>query len=108
MIGASIRRTEDRRLLTGRGKYAADFRLPGMLHAAVLRSPHAHARLGTIYPEAAPRPGGGGAVITARDLAGGGRVPGRLGPRPSPIARLPLPAATDKVLYRGGRAADVI
>jgi CO/xanthine dehydrogenase Mo-binding subunit len=34
-----VLRKEDRRLLMGRGKYAADFRLPGLLHAAVLRSP---------------------------------------------------------------------
>ena len=47
-FGTSVRRKEDPRLLTGRGKYAADFRLPGLLHAAVVRSPHAHARLGAI------------------------------------------------------------
>src|SRR3989442_15583350 len=108
MIGASIRRTEDRRLLTGRGKYAADFRLPGMLHAAVLRSPHAHARLGTIYPEAARGLGGVAAVITARDLAGVGRIPVRLGPPPSLIACLQLPLAPDKVRYVGEPVALVL
>jgi aerobic carbon-monoxide dehydrogenase large subunit len=39
-FGKSIRRKEDARLLTGRGKYAVDFRLSGMVQAAVLRSPH--------------------------------------------------------------------
>ena len=53
MIGASLRRKEDPRLLTGRGKYAGDVRLPGMLHAVVLRSTHAHARLRGIDATAA-------------------------------------------------------
>ncbi|SHK41831.1 carbon-monoxide dehydrogenase large subunit [Roseomonas rosea] len=44
-IGASVRRREDRRFLTGRGRYVADLERPGMLHAFFLRSPHAHARL---------------------------------------------------------------
>ena len=52
-VGRSVLRKEDHRLLTGRGKYAADFRLPGMLHAAVLRSPHPHARLAAIRAKAA-------------------------------------------------------
>jgi carbon-monoxide dehydrogenase large subunit len=108
MIGASIRRKEDRRLLTGRGKYAADFRLPAMLHAAVLRSPHAHARLGTIQAEAARGLAGVAAVITGRDLAGVGRIPVRLGPRPSLIACLQPPLATEKVRYVGEPVAVVI
>ena len=44
-IGQSLLRKEDRRLLTGAGRYAADVRLPGMLCAAVLRSQEAHARI---------------------------------------------------------------
>ena len=39
VIGTPVTRKEELRLLTGRGKYAADVRLPGLLHAAVLRSP---------------------------------------------------------------------
>lgn len=45
MIGASVKRTEDPRLITGEGKYTDDVQLKGMLHMAVLRSPHAHARI---------------------------------------------------------------
>ena len=45
MIGAPIRRFEDARLLTGQGQYVADLERPRMLHAAFLRSPHAHARI---------------------------------------------------------------
>lgn len=44
-LGARIKRNEDPRLLTGQGLFVDDVQLPGMLHAAVLRSPYAHARL---------------------------------------------------------------
>ena len=44
-IGAKVRRREDARLVTGHGRYVADLALPGMLHVAVQRSPHAHARV---------------------------------------------------------------
>ncbi len=58
LFGARVRRREDARLVTGRGRYVADIELPGMLHVAVHRSPHAHARLVTIDAgEARRRPG---------------------------------------------------
>ena len=44
-VGAEVKRREDPRLLTGRARYVDDFRPPGCLHAAILRSPHAHARI---------------------------------------------------------------
>jgi CO/xanthine dehydrogenase Mo-binding subunit len=47
-IGRSMKRVEDPRLLTGHGTYADDVHLPAMAHAAVLRSPHAHARITSI------------------------------------------------------------
>ena len=47
-LGAPIARNEDRRLLTGRALFVNDVERPGMLHVAFLRSPHAHARLGTV------------------------------------------------------------
>src|SRR5262245_64544217 len=53
VIGVPMKRKEDHRLLTGRGKYAADVRVPGLLYAAVLRSPHPHARIGAIRAGAA-------------------------------------------------------
>ena len=70
-----MRRKEDPRLLTGRGTYAADFRLLGMLHAAVLRSPHAHARLGAVRAKAALALPGVVAVVTGDDLDAIGRIP---------------------------------
>ena len=107
-IGRSMRRKEDQRLLTGRGKYAADFRLPGMVHGAVLRSPHAHARLGTIRTKAALDLPGVVAVVTAQDLGDIGRIPVRLGPRPSIVACLQPPLARDKVRYVGEPVAFVV
>jgi carbon-monoxide dehydrogenase large subunit len=41
-VGRSLRRREDRKFLTGRGRYVDDIKLPGTLHLAILRSPHAH------------------------------------------------------------------
>jgi carbon-monoxide dehydrogenase large subunit len=109
-VGRSVRRKEDHRLLTGRGKYAADFRLPGMLHAAVLRSLHAHARLGAIRTKAALALPGVVAVVTAADLGIIGRIPVRLGQRPSAtaVACLQPPLAHDKVRYVGEPVAVVV
>jgi carbon-monoxide dehydrogenase large subunit len=44
-IGASVKRVEDRRFLTGKGRYTDDMNKPGQLYAYILRSPHAHARI---------------------------------------------------------------
>src|ERR1700674_1602226 len=52
-IGQSIKRIEDARFLRGKGNYLDDFVLPGMLHMAILRSPHAHARIKSIDATAA-------------------------------------------------------
>jgi CO/xanthine dehydrogenase Mo-binding subunit len=54
--------------VTGRAAYGADFSLPGMLHGAVLRSPHAHARIIAIDTSAAEHVAGVKAIITGRDL----------------------------------------
>ena len=107
-IGRAMRRKEDARLLTGRGRFAADFRLPGMLQGAVLRSPHAHARVHAIRPEAALALPGVVAVVTAADLGAIGRIPVRLGPRPAIVACLQPPLAGDTVRYVGEPVAFVI
>jgi len=52
-IGESIKRKEDARFLHGKGNYLDDTILPGMLHMAILRSPHAHARIKSIDTAAA-------------------------------------------------------
>src|SRR5262249_8539179 len=57
-VGRSMPRREDRRLLTGRGQFIADLDLPHMLHAVFVRSPVAHARIGTVdWSRAAASPG---------------------------------------------------
>src|SRR2546421_10943498 len=61
-------RKEDARFIRGRGTYVDDVQLPGMLHAAVLRSPHAHARIVSIDTSAAEAHPKVRAVITGSTL----------------------------------------
>jgi CO/xanthine dehydrogenase Mo-binding subunit len=68
-IGKSLKRVEDPRLLTGQGRYIDDIDRPNMLHAAVLRSPHAHARIVSIDVSAAAALPGVVAVLTGEDIA---------------------------------------
>ena len=68
LIGEPVERREDARLLTGRARFIDDIHLPGMLHAAVLRSPHAKARFTRIDARAALALPGVHAVITHEDL----------------------------------------
>src|SRR6267143_3854553 len=68
-LGQSVPRTEDPRLLTGRGRYTDDFVLPRPAHAVVLRSPHAHARIRPIDIRAAQQMPGVLAVLTGEDWA---------------------------------------
>ncbi len=70
LIGASIPRVEDEALITGAGQYVDDVQLPGMLHMAVVRSPHPKARILSIDTAAARAMPGVEAVITSADLAG--------------------------------------
>lgn len=69
--GQSVERVEDAALLTGRGRFIDDLGVrPGTLHAAILRSPHAHADILAVDVAAAAAMPGVAAVITGRDLAG--------------------------------------
>ena len=68
VFGASVPRQEDRALLTGRGRFIGDIRLDGMLHAAFLRSPHAHARIRAVDVSRALALPGVRAVLTAADI----------------------------------------
>ena len=70
IFGSAIRRREDPRLLTGTGIFTDDVRLPGMVHAAMLRSPHAHARIRGIDTAKAKAAPGVLAVYTAADTEG--------------------------------------
>ena len=53
IFGSGIKRREDPRLITGKSKYTDDMSLPGMLYMAIVRSPHAHARIKSIDTSAA-------------------------------------------------------
>lgn len=66
--GASVKRSEDPRILTGAGHYVDDVRLPGMLHAAFVRSPFAHARIRSVDVAAAREAEGVALVLTGEEL----------------------------------------
>src|SRR5262245_61402477 len=71
-IGQSVSRREDRRLLAGRGRYYDDLKLAGELHAAIVRSPHAHADIRAIDRRAALQVPGVHAVLTCEDYPAAG------------------------------------
>ncbi|MFQ5827979.1 MAG: molybdopterin cofactor-binding domain-containing protein [Candidatus Methylomirabilia bacterium] len=68
-FGASVRRREDPRYLTGQGRFVEDVQLPGLLHAAFVRSLHAHARIRAIWTGRAARLAGVMRIFTSDDLA---------------------------------------
>jgi carbon-monoxide dehydrogenase large subunit len=105
-VGKSIRRVEDPKFLTGRGGYIDDMRLPGMLHATLVRSTHAHARIRSIDVEAARRLPGVVAVVTGAEAAElCGPMPD-FGPAPDKhVWRL---LAVDKVRYVGEGVAAIL
>ena len=75
-VGQALKRKEDPRMITGRGNYTDDINLPGTLHAAIIRSPEAHAAITSIDATAARERTGVVAVLTGEDMAGdfaGGR-----------------------------------
>src|SRR2546421_6583624 len=68
-IGAAVRRKEDQRFITGKGRYTDDVNRPGQCHAYFLRSPHAHARINDLDTKAAAAMPGVLAVLTGAELA---------------------------------------
>jgi len=68
LVGASPKRKEDGRFVAGRGRYLDDVRVKGLLHLAVVRSPHAHARVAGVDGAAARACDGVIAVLTLADL----------------------------------------
>jgi carbon-monoxide dehydrogenase large subunit len=72
MIGRPLRRQEDDRLLRGRGRFSDDFSLPGQTYAAMVRSPHPHARIVAIDGDRARAMPGVLAVLTGADVAADG------------------------------------
>jgi len=102
-IGESIKRKEDGRFLRGKGNYVDDFVLPGMLHMAILRSPHAHARIKSIDTSAAGAKPGVIAVVTGELMA-----QHKLAWMPTLSGDTQAVLATDKVRFQGQEVAAVI
>ena len=111
-LGRSIKRFEDARLVIGDGVFIDDIKLPDMLHAAVVRSVHAHARIRTIDVVDALELDGVVEVLTGADLAGklpdlpirpmGDRSVDEFNPPEHPVL------AQDKVCYVGQPVAVVV
>ncbi|MFO7246109.1 MAG: molybdopterin cofactor-binding domain-containing protein [Thermaerobacter sp.] len=108
VLGRVVRRKEDPRLITGTGSYVDDLRLPGMLHMAVVRSPHAHARITGIDTGRARSMPGVRAVITGeevKDLCGPMPVGWSLQGLKAPVK---YPLALDRVRHVGEAVAVVV
>ncbi|MCZ6454186.1 MAG: xanthine dehydrogenase family protein molybdopterin-binding subunit [Alphaproteobacteria bacterium] len=117
-VGQPVRRTEDPRLLTGRGKFNDDYVAENEAHSYVLRSPHAHAEIVSIDTSAAKAAPGVLAVFTGADLAADD-IGGFPGPPPffaelkkpdgSPLSYPPQFALTsDRARYVGDPVAFVV
>jgi carbon-monoxide dehydrogenase large subunit len=113
-IGQPVRRFEDARLLRGRGRFQEDVNLPGQVHAVIVRSPHAHARILAIDTAAARRAPGVVAVFTGADVAADGlgtmqMTLRRKRPDGSPMFARPHRGLTaDRVRYVGDPVALVV
>src|SRR5690606_35127554 len=108
VLGRVVRRKEDPRLITGTGNYVDDLRLPGMLHMAVVRSPHAHARITGINTDKAR------SMLGVRAVGAGAEVKDRCGPTPVRWSldglQVPekYPLAVDRVRHVGEAVAVVV
>ena len=102
-IGESMKRKEDARFIRGKGNYVDDIVLPGMLHMAIVRSPHAHARITRIDTTAASAVPGVVAVVTGELLA-----QHKLAWMPTLSGDTQAVLATDKVRFQGQEIACVI
>ena len=110
-FGASVKRKEDPAFLQGKGQYVDDIKLPEMLHAAFVRSPHAHAKIGRIDKSAALAVPGVRAVLVHADLPE--VVRGQTLPLLVPHAaitqpRMPYALAKDETCYVGEPVACVV
>ena len=110
IFGSGIRRREDPRLITGGATYTDDVKLPEMLYAAMLRSPHAHAKINGIDTTAAKAAPGVVAVYTGADTDGVlNPIPCAWIPPESDVKAVAHPAlAIDVVRYQGDAVAVVV
>lgn len=107
-IGRKVKRTEDPRLISGLGTYVDDVKLPGMTHCAILRSPHAHARIRSIQAEKALKLPGVIAVVEGKEV----KKQGAKIPCAAALEGLKVPdkylLAVDKVVFVGDPVAAVV
>lgn len=109
IIGSTVKRREDPRLITGAGKFTDNITLPRMAYMVILRSPHAHARIKKIDASKAKKHPGVLAVYTGQDLKQGGVNPIPVGWLLPDIKIGPhLPLAIDEVRYVGDGVAAVV
>lgn len=107
-VGSAVKRLEDPRLIQGQAQYVDDLAFPGTLHAVLLRSPYAHARLAHLDVSDALKQPGVLAILTAKDIAGKIRQkPLMISP---PGLRYPprLPLAQDEARFVGEPVALVV
>ena len=107
VLGASIKRREDPRFITGKGNYTDDLKLAGLTHAVFVRSPHANAKIRKIDTSKASKAPGVVAIFTGKDMAGVNSLPcGWL----LPELKIPphMPLASDAAHYVGDPVAIVI
>ncbi|MBI3962571.1 MAG: xanthine dehydrogenase family protein molybdopterin-binding subunit, partial [Deinococcus sp.] len=108
VIGTRPIRPDGTDKVTGRAIYGADFKLPGLLHGKILRSPHAHARIRRIDTRRAEALPGVRAAVTAQDLP---RLEDRIADLGEGAVNLKYLSdnilASDKVLYKGHAVAAV-
>ncbi|MEP9349451.1 xanthine dehydrogenase family protein molybdopterin-binding subunit [Xanthobacter sp. KR7-225] len=110
-FGARVTRLEDPALLTGRGRYVDDVKIPGMVHACFVRSAHGHALIRSIDAAAARQMAGVVAVLTADDLPApmaGARMPMLVPNAAIAALRTQHCLARDEVCYVGQTVAVVI
>ena len=100
-VGQPVRRKEDARLLTGRGRFSDDIALEGQVHAAMVRSPHPHARIVRIDASAALAMPGVLAVYTGADCAAAGLKPLPHSPVPSTRFDMKLSAPGGGKVFEG-------
>ena len=104
-VGQSLPRAEDGPLLTGQTRFLDDLVVPGMLHAAILRSPHAHARIRRLDAHRAEAAPGVFAILTGEEVARVSRP--QRGRIPLPVSPSVFALAVDKVVYVGQPVAAV-
>jgi carbon-monoxide dehydrogenase large subunit len=107
VIGSSLPRVEDRRLLRGEGRYAGDVRLHGMLHVAFARSPHGHARVVDLALDRALAMPGVVAAFGPRDLPALGRPMPAVMEMPGVQSRMGAPLV-EEPRYHGEAVAVVV